>query len=96
MQVAEHPNVTVCWNSNPQDLSAPGLEHNFNLVKSRLGATVHARQLDGEHYPYAELFKLLNSARYKGWLLIEASDTPDDRIAALARERKAFEKLMAN
>jgi sugar phosphate isomerase/epimerase len=93
MQVADHRNVAVCWNSNPQDLNDPGLEHNFNLVKHRLGATVHARQLGGDEYPYTQLFKLLKDARYNGWLLIEAGDMPADRVAALIRERKAFEKL---
>jgi hypothetical protein len=95
MHVADHKNVAVCWNSNPQDLNAPGLEHNFNLVKERLGETLHARQLEGEHYPYAELFKLLKGVRYNGWVLIEAGDMPADRVAKLARERKAFEKLVS-
>ncbi len=36
MDVATHPNVGVCWNSNGSDLERPGLEHNFNLVKHRL------------------------------------------------------------
>jgi sugar phosphate isomerase/epimerase len=96
MEVADHPNVAVCWNSNPQDLNGEGLKHNFNLLKHRLGATVHARQLDGDEYPYAELFALLIEHQYKGWLLIEAGDMPADRVAALARERKAFEKLVSS
>jgi sugar phosphate isomerase/epimerase len=96
MQVADHPNVAVCWNSNPQDLLDQGLTHNFNLVKNRLGATLHARQLGGDAYPYAELFALLEDANYIGWLLIEAGDSPLDRVAALAGERKAFDRLLAS
>jgi sugar phosphate isomerase/epimerase len=95
MKVAEHKNVAVCWNSNPQDLSAPGLEHNFNLVKARLGDTVHARQLGGDQYPYAQLFKLLKQACYKGWILIEDAEMPQDRVSAIARERRAFDKLVS-
>ena len=38
MDVADHPSVAVCWNSNDQDLNGEGLEHNFNLVKDRFGA----------------------------------------------------------
>lgn len=94
MQVADHPSVAVCWNSNPQDLQGEGLEHNFRLVQKRLGATLHARQLGGNQYPYPQLFKLLQGIHYDGWVLIEASDTPSDRVAALARERQAFEKLI--
>jgi sugar phosphate isomerase/epimerase len=95
MQVADHPSVAVCWNSNPQDLQGDGLESNFRLVQKRLGATLHARQLGGSQYPYAQLFKLLDGVHYGGWVLIEASDKPADRVAALIREREAFEKLIA-
>jgi sugar phosphate isomerase/epimerase len=94
MQVADHPSVVVCWNSNPQDLQGDGLEHNFGLVQKRLGATLHARNLDGNEYPYAQLFKLLAGISYDGWILIEASDMPADRVAALRRQRQAFEKLL--
>jgi hypothetical protein len=41
-------------------------ETQFHLVKPRLGATVHARQLDGDAYPYSELFGLLKAAKYTG------------------------------
>ena len=94
MQVADHPSVSVCWNSNPQDLQGEGLEHNFRLVQKRLGATLHARQLGGDQYPYPQLFKLLKGSQYDGWVLIEASDAPTDRVTALARERQAFDKLI--
>jgi sugar phosphate isomerase/epimerase len=94
MQVAEHPSVAVCWNSNPQDQQGDGLEHNFRLVQKRLGATLHARNLDGNEYPYAQLFKMLAGIGYDGWVLIEASDMPPDRVAALSRQRQAFEKLL--
>jgi sugar phosphate isomerase/epimerase len=94
MKVAPHPNVAVCWNCNPQDLQGDGLEHNFKLLQDRLGATLHARDLAGKQYPYTELFKLLKGAHYNGWVLIEANDMPADRVAALTRERRAFEKLI--
>ena len=94
MRVADHPSVGVCWNSNRQDLQGEGLEHNFHLVEKRLGATLHARNLEGKDYPYAQLFKLLKGAHYDGWVLIEASDRPPDRVAALAHEREVFEQLI--
>ena len=95
MKVADHPQVAVCWNSNAQDLKGDGLEHNFKLVAKRLGDTLHAHGLDGHKYPYPELFRLLKEANYRGWILIEASDHPADRVQALAAQRKAFEKLSA-
>jgi sugar phosphate isomerase/epimerase len=93
MDVADNPSVGVCWNSNPEDLQGGGLEHNFRLVENRLGATLHSRQLDGKNYPYPQLFKLLQGIHYDGWVLIEASDKPSDRVGALAHERQMFEKL---
>ena len=94
MKVATHPNVAVCWNSNAEDLKGEGLAHNFKLVENRLGATLHAHDLAGDSYPYAELFALLKAADYEGWVLEEASSKPSDRVAALAREREAFVKLL--
>ncbi len=38
LDVADHPNVAVCWNSNPQDLEGAGLEKNFRLVARRASA----------------------------------------------------------
>jgi Xylose isomerase-like TIM barrel len=95
MKVADHPSVAVCWNSNPQDLEGAGLEHNFRLVKKRLGRTTHVRQLQDPSYPYAKLVKLLKQSRYDGWLLAEESLMPADRVAALADQRKAFDRLCA-
>ena len=94
MEVADHPNVGVCWNSNPQDLNGEGIAHNFTLVQKRLGATTHVHGLANDDYPYAELFALLKAADYEGWVLEEAGDKPADRVAALIREREAFEKLV--
>ena len=94
MQVADHANVAVCWNSNPQDLQGAGLDHNFRLVEKRLGATTHVRQLEGNQYPNAQLIGLLKGIHYDGWLLIEAGDLPPDRVAALTRQREAFDKLV--
>ena len=94
MKVADHSNVAVCWNSNAEDLKGDGLAHNFKLVEKRLGATTHVHDLGGNSYPYAELFALLKAADYKGWLLEEASSSPPDRVAALAKEREAFDALL--
>ena len=93
--VATHPNVAVCWNSNAEDLKGEGLKHNFNLVKDRFGATVHVRELTMDDYPYAELFRLFKEIKYAGWILLEARTEPKDKVAALVEQRQAFEKLVA-
>ncbi|MHC4617757.1 MAG: sugar phosphate isomerase/epimerase family protein [Planctomycetota bacterium] len=93
--VATHPNVGVCWNSNEQDLVGRGLEYNFNLVKDRFGATVHIRELDVGDYPYQQLMNLFVKMDYKGWILLEARTKPGDRVKALAEQRVLFEQMVA-
>lgn len=95
MDVATHPNVGVCWNSNAEDLRGEGLEFNFNLVKHRLADTVHVRELNIGDYPYQKLFELLVQNNYKGWILLECRTNPPDRVAALIEQRKVWEEMMA-
>ncbi len=92
--VADHPNVGVCWNSNNEDLKGEGLEHNFNLVKSRFGKTVHVRELTMDDYPYQDLFRLFHGIDYDGWVLLEARTEPADKVAALIEQRLKFEELV--
>ena len=92
-EIANHPNATVCWNSNDVDLDGNGLEHNFDLVKDRFGATVHVRELNEGKYPYPELMRLFQKIKYDGWILLEARTNPADKVAALNAQRQIFEKL---
>jgi sugar phosphate isomerase/epimerase len=97
MQVADHPNAVVCWNSEPTDLADEGLAANFARVADRLGHTCHVRQLDDPQYPYAQLFGLLARARYDGWVLLEAHSQPaadpGKRLAALRHQADLFKSL---
>ena len=93
MDVADHPNVGVCWNSNQSDLDGMGLEHNFNLVKIRLSDTVHVHEV-GPHYPYQQLINLFVKMDYQGWILLEAGSNPPDRVQALAEQKALFEKMV--
>jgi sugar phosphate isomerase/epimerase len=95
MDVANHPNVGLCWNSNVTDLTAPGLAANFNLVKARFGRTTHVRPLDSRDYPFAELIRLFVEMDYRGWILLEAGGTPKDPIRDLIHQRELFEKYVA-
>lgn len=95
LDVATHDNVYICWNSNPTDLVGEGLEKNFHLVRKRFGETVHIHELEGQAYPWKQLFKLLVDTDYAGWLLLEAASKPADRTAELARQRQLFQKLLA-
>jgi len=95
MDVADHPNVGVCWNCNGQDLQGEGLEHNFNLVKARFADTVHIRELNIGSYPYQELMNLFVGMDYDGWILLEARTNPKDRVAALAEQREVFANMVS-
>jgi sugar phosphate isomerase/epimerase len=95
MDVADHPNVAVCWNCNGQDLEGEGLAYNFNLVRSRFGDTAHVRELNLSDYPYQELMNLLVATDYEGWVLLEARTKPADRVQALAEQREVFEQMVA-
>lgn len=91
----DNPGVKVCWNSNPFDLEGKGLEYNFNLVKNKLGDTVHIHELNDENYPFQKLMSLFIGIDYKGWMLLECSTNPDDKVAALIEQRLLWEKMIA-
>lgn len=94
MDVADHPNVTVCWNSNQQDLEGQGFDYNFNLLRNRLGATTHVRPLDRTDYPYQQLINNLVEMDYKGWILLEASSEPEDKVKALTQQAFLFKEML--
>jgi sugar phosphate isomerase/epimerase len=76
MDVADHRNVGVCWNSNQTDLEGEGFEHNFNLVKDRI-VEVHLRDLFLEEYPWRRLFQSLQATGYRGYCLAEIPESAD-------------------
>lgn len=94
MDVADHPNATVCWNCNPEDLNGAGFGANFNLLKDRLGDTVHVRELEDPSYPYQELMNRLVGMNYKGWVLLECRTNPTDRVKSLIEQRKIWEGMV--
>jgi sugar phosphate isomerase/epimerase len=94
MDVADNPNVTVCWNCNAQDLEGEGLVYNFNLVKNQFGDTVHVREFNVGDYPYQRLFDLLVKMDYQGYILMEARTDPKDKVAALIEQRKLMQDMI--
>lgn len=97
MDIADHPNVAVCWNCNPTDLAGEGLAHNYNLLKDRTG-TVHIHDLRDDKYPWRELFPLLKETAAKsftGWTLLEDGKVPQDIVSAMKENRALWEKLAA-
>ena len=68
MEACGHPNVGVCWNSNPTDIENGSIRKSFDLLKDYI-RNVHMREL--MEYPSRELFGLLRSIGYDRYLLIE-------------------------
>ena len=95
MDVANHPNATICWNCNPQDLNGKGFQANFDLVKNRFGATCHVRELDRTDYPYQDLLNNLVKMNYKGWVLLECHTNPADKVASMNEQRAVFDRMLA-
>jgi hypothetical protein len=101
METAKADNVRVCWNSNPQDTENGGIEKNFALVKEFLGHTTHIHELNGggkaengSPYPYDKLFKLMVDADYEGWMLMEASSKPEDKVKALGEQKALWTEMI--
>ena len=94
MDVADNKNVYVCWNSNPEDLIGDGLVANFNLVKNRLGDTVHVREFNVGDYPYQDLINLFVKMNYEGWILLECRTEPADRVAAMKEQYDLFNSMI--
>jgi sugar phosphate isomerase/epimerase len=76
IRYADHPNVFVCWNSNPTDVVDGSVRENFALVADKI-REVHLRDLTDELYPWRELFALLDAQGYTGYTLAEIAESSD-------------------
>ncbi len=76
LEVADHPSVGACWNSNASDLTGQGWDYNFDLLKEKL-FSVHMTDLFQEDYPYRKLLTRLNEIGFKGFCLAEIPPSAD-------------------
>jgi sugar phosphate isomerase/epimerase len=75
MKVADHPQVTVNWNSNPADLEGGTIEENFARVSEKV-RHVHTRDLFAD-YPWRKLFGLLSAMKFQGYCCAEIPESSD-------------------
>jgi sugar phosphate isomerase/epimerase len=75
MKATEHPQVGVCWNSDPPDVEDGSIARNFELVKPWV-RHVHINEL-ANSYPWRELFTLLRGINYQGYTLCEADESKE-------------------
>ena len=76
MEVANHPMVTINWNSNQTDLQGGTLEENFARLSAKI-RHVHMRDLYLEEYPWRKLVGLLVAAKFSGYCCAEIAESPD-------------------
>jgi len=76
MKAANHPQVGVCWNSNPTDIVNGSIKPSFDLLKPWI-KSAHINELANEKYPWRELFTLLRQAKYERYTLCEAAESKE-------------------
>jgi hypothetical protein len=76
MEIADHPHVGICWNSNPPDVENGSVKKSFALLKPWL-RNAHINELWKTDYPWRELFGLMKQASYNRYCLMEIADNAD-------------------
>lgn len=71
MRAASHPNLGLCWNSNPTDVVNGSVRPSFELLRPWV-RNCHINELAGP-YPWRELFTLLRKSGYERYTLCEAA-----------------------
>ena len=91
IDVADHPNAKVCWNSNNTDVGPDGsIRSNFDLLKDKI-ALVHIVDLTND-YPWREEFSLLKSINYQGYTLAEIPESCEP-VRLMQYYRRLWEEL---
>jgi len=71
MEAADHDNVFVCWNCNPQDMDEDGsIAASYDLLRAKV-RLCHIRDLEDDQYPWRDLFARLTADGYEGFTLAE-------------------------
>jgi hypothetical protein len=76
MEVADHPQVGVCWNSNPTDVVDGSVSEYFGLLRPWV-RSAHISELWDSGYPWRELFALLPTADITGYCLAEIPESAE-------------------
>ncbi len=93
IDIAEHENVSVCWNSNFGEVENGSILNNFSFVKGRIGL-VHITELHRPEYPWRQLFTLLRESGYSGYCLAEIAGSSEP-VRVMNYYRALWEQLAA-
>jgi len=76
VEIADHPNCYVCWNSNMTDLDETGsIDNHFQMLQDKI-EIVHINELSNR-YPWVRLFQLLQGKNFTGYCLAEVGASPE-------------------
>lgn len=75
MKATRHPNVGLCWNSNPTDVVNGSVRQSFELLRPWV-KSCHINELTSP-YPWRELFALLRRSGYQRYTLCEAQESKE-------------------
>lgn len=87
-------NVVVKLNSDAKDAVDGSFERNFNLVKGRLGDTLHTHDMLSPAFPYQQQCDLLMDTGWDGWWLPEMEGKSEDPMAGLLAQRAKWDQLI--
>ena len=92
MELADHPNVCICWNCNGRTDEVKGsIKPHFDLCKKWI-QHLHIHNL-ARGYRYDELFPLLKAMHFDKFTMIEDTTRTKDLVAYLRDYRERWEKL---
>jgi sugar phosphate isomerase/epimerase len=84
MRACQHPQVGICWNSNPTDVVNGSVKPSFDLLRPYL-KSAHINELSNS-YPWRELFTLMRKSGYDRWTLAEVQESKEpDRFLGYYR-----------
>jgi sugar phosphate isomerase/epimerase len=76
MKAARHPGISLCWNSNDEEVRNGSVKESFALLRPWI-KHVHINELAKTTYPWAELFTLLRQADYRGYTMAEVAESKE-------------------
>lgn len=76
MKAANHPQVGLCWNSNPTDVVNGSVRQSFELLRPWI-KNCHITELVNPQYPYREFFQLLRASGYDRYTLMEVAESKE-------------------
>ncbi len=74
MAAANHPQVGLCWNSNPTDVVNGSVKESWQLLRPWV-KSAHITELADTNYPWRELFTLMRQSGYDRYTLCEAQES---------------------